>query len=42
MSWEEWFATFDERGLNFIYQECRSDGSPSNSFRLENPQRVDG
>ncbi|MEZ7129569.1 hypothetical protein ACBR40_29915 [Nonomuraea sp. AD125B] len=41
VSWEEWFATFDERGLNFIYQERRSDGSPSNFFRLENPQRED-
>ena len=39
VSWEEWFATFDERGLNFIYQEQRSDGQQSNFFRLENPQR---
>ena len=41
VSWEEWFKTFDERGLNFIYQEQRSDGSPSNFFKLENPQRED-
>jgi hypothetical protein len=41
VSWEEWFATFDERGLNFIYQEQRSDGQQSNFFRLENPQRED-
>ncbi|UBU18366.1 Rho termination factor N-terminal domain-containing protein [Nonomuraea gerenzanensis] len=41
VSWDEWFGTFDERGLNFIYQERRSDGSPSNFFRLENPDRED-
>ena len=41
VSWEEWFKTFDERGLNFIYQEQRSDGRQSNFFRLENPQRED-
>jgi Rho termination factor, N-terminal domain len=41
VSWDEWFATFDERRLNFIYQEQRSDGSPSNFFRLENPNRED-
>ncbi|SDC23960.1 Rho termination factor N-terminal domain-containing protein [Actinokineospora iranica] len=41
VSWDEWFATFDERGLNFIYQEERSDGSQSNFFRLENPDRED-
>lgn len=41
VSWEEWFKTFDERGLNFIYQEQRSDGNQSNFFRLENPQRED-
>jgi Rho termination factor, N-terminal domain len=39
VSWDEWFATFDERGLNFIYQEERSDGRPSTFFRLENPER---
>ena len=41
VSWDEWFRTFDERGLNFIYQETRADGSPSNFFRLENPGRED-
>lgn len=41
-SWEEWFRTFDERNLNFIYQEHRTDGSPSNFFRLDNPDREDG
>ena len=41
VSWEEWFNTFDSRRLNFIYQEQRSDGSRSNFFRLENPDRED-
>ncbi|MCW3844543.1 hypothetical protein ONA70_31125 [Micromonospora yasonensis] len=42
ISWEEWFRAFDERRLNFIYQEERSDGKRSNFFRLENPDREDG
>ncbi|MEU2347342.1 Rho termination factor N-terminal domain-containing protein [Modestobacter sp. NPDC049651] len=37
ISWDDWFGTFDERRLNFIYQEERSDGRPSTFFRLENP-----
>ncbi|WP_411373965.1 Rho termination factor N-terminal domain-containing protein [Arthrobacter sp. MPF02] len=41
VTWEEWFDTFDARRLNFIYQEQRSDGSQSNFFRLENPERED-
>jgi hypothetical protein len=41
VSWEEWFNTFDDRGLNFIYQEQRADGKQSNFFRLENPERED-
>ena len=42
VSWGEWFDTFDKRRLNFIYQEERSDGVPSNFFRLESPDREDG
>ena len=41
VSWDEWFATFDDRRLNFIYQEEKSDGARSNFFRLENPERED-
>ena len=41
VSWEEWFKTFDYRRLNFIYQEQRTDGTQSNFFRLENPERED-
>jgi hypothetical protein len=42
VSWEEWFDTFDARRLNFLYQEERKDGTPSNFFRLESPDREDG
>ncbi|RKT55291.1 hypothetical protein [Saccharothrix australiensis] len=42
VGWDEWFDTFDRRRLNFLYQEKRSDGSPSNFFRLESPDREDG
>lgn len=42
VSWEEWFATFDDRRLNFIYQEEKKDGDRSTFFRLENPDREDG
>lgn len=42
ISWDDFFATFDERRLNFIYQEHRTDGKQSNFFRLESPDREDG
>ena len=42
VSWDDWFATFDARRLNFIYQEETSDGTQSNFFRLESPDREDG
>ncbi|WP_203579173.1 hypothetical protein [Microbacterium hibisci] len=36
ITWDEWFAAFDERGLEFVFQETdRADGSRSNDFRLE-------
>ena len=36
VSWDEWFRAFDERGLEFVFQETtRPDGSPSNDFHLE-------
>jgi len=41
IAWEDWFRTFDVRGLNFIYQETKTDGTQSNFFRLENPERED-
>lgn len=41
VSWRDWFRTFDERGLNFIYQEQKTNGQQSNFFRIESPQRED-
>ena len=35
ISWDEWLAAFDERGLSFAYQDTRADGSTSNYFTLE-------
>ncbi|HXF71226.1 MAG TPA: hypothetical protein VNO79_01280 [Actinomycetota bacterium] len=37
--WDEWLQVFEERRLNFIYQEHKADGSQSNFFRLESPER---
>jgi hypothetical protein len=34
VEWEAWFETFDERGLEFAYQEHKADGSTSTFFRL--------
>lgn len=42
ITWDEWFRTFDERGLNLIYQEQLRDGRQSNFFRTESPAREDG
>ncbi len=42
IGWDEWFEPFDERNLEFVYQEHKSDGSESNFFRLRNPDREDG
>jgi hypothetical protein len=41
IAWDDWFRTFDGRKLNSIYQEHKKDGSLSNFFRLENPERED-
>ena len=36
VTWDDWFAAFDERGLAFVYHEAlRADGSVSNDFHLE-------
>ncbi|MEU5530522.1 hypothetical protein ABZ744_26660 [Micromonospora chersina] len=42
VTWDDWFRTFDSRGLNLIYQEQMRDGRQSNFFRTENPNREDG
>jgi hypothetical protein len=39
ISWDEWFRSFDERQLVFLFQEHKRDGRQSNFFRLDNPGR---
>jgi hypothetical protein len=34
-SWDDWFRSFDERDVHFIYQESRAGGGESNFFHLE-------
>ena len=34
ISWEEWFAKFDEQDLCFLYQEEMATGDESNFFKL--------
>jgi hypothetical protein len=41
ISWDEWFEPFDERNLAFHFQEHKTDGSLSNFFRLDSPDRED-
>lgn len=41
ISWEDFFRVFDERKLVFLFQEHKSDGSQSNFFRFDNPERED-
>ena len=37
--WDEWFKTFDDRKLVFVYQERKSDGHESNFFHFDSPVR---
>ena len=39
VSWDEWFRTFDERGLVFVFQEHLKAGRQSNHFILDSPER---
>ncbi|REF36189.1 hypothetical protein [Thermasporomyces composti] len=39
ISWDEWFRTFDERNLEFVYQEHRSGGEPSNFFLVRSAEQ---
>ncbi len=41
-SWDDWFKTFEERQLVFLYQQRKKDGTQSNVFRLDSPEREDG
>ena len=39
IGWDEWFRSFDERDLVFVYQEHQSSGNMSNFFQLDSPHR---
>ncbi len=39
ISWEDWFAPFDERQLVFLFQEHKTNGDQSNFFQIDNPER---
>ncbi len=41
ISWDDFFGVFTDRELVFIYQEHKADGSDSNFFRFDNPNRED-
>jgi hypothetical protein len=41
IDWEDWFRTFDDRNLVFLYQDRMKAGNQSNFFRLDNPDRED-
>lgn len=34
ISWEDWFATFDQEKLAFLYQQQKADGGDSTFFKL--------
>lgn len=36
ISWDDWFATFDDRGLAFLYQQEKASGEDSTFFKLVN------
>lgn len=41
ISWDDWFKSFDERNLVFLFQEHQKAGNQSNFFRLDSPERED-
>ena len=41
IGWDDFFRTLDERQLVFLYQERKADGSQSNFFRFDSPERED-
>ena len=34
ISWDDWFAKFDEEGLAFLYQQEKASGEDSTFFKL--------
>ncbi|MGE5596144.1 MAG: hypothetical protein ACM3S1_08935 [Hyphomicrobiales bacterium] len=41
IGWDQWFKTFDQRNLIFLYQETLRNGNDSNFYRFDNPGRED-
>jgi hypothetical protein len=39
VSWDDWFRTFNDRQLVFLFQEKMSNGNQSNFFQLDSPKR---
>lgn len=39
--WADWLGTFEDRHLVFLFQERLKNGTQSNFFRLDNPDRPD-
>jgi len=39
ISWEDWFRSFDDRELVFLYQEHLKSGNQSNFFKMNSPHR---
>ena len=39
ISWDNWFKTFDDRKLTFLFQHHMKDGSQSNFFMVDSPFR---
>ena len=42
VSWDDWFRTFEERDLVFVYQEHLKKGNQSNFFTFDSPHRERG
>jgi hypothetical protein len=42
ISWDEWFETFDERDIDFLYQEQKASGEVSTFFKLVNQGTAEG
>src|SRR5205085_4342792 len=42
ISWDDWFAKFDERGLAFLYQEKTAAGKTSRFSKLVNRDTAEG
>jgi hypothetical protein len=34
ISWDDWFAKFEDNGLGFLYQEQKASGEDSTFFKL--------